>query len=220
VTSEIAFLDPAVAEYAAAHSTPPDPVQQALIAETAALGAHSRMQIGALQGAFMSVITMAIQPKLAVEVGTFTGYSALAVARAMPVDGRLICCDRSRQWTDIGRSAWEEAGVMDRIEVRIGPALETLRSLPREQSIDLAFIDAEKTEYIDFFEELVGRLAPHGLILADNVLWDGHVVDDRDQSASTSAIRRFNEYVRDDDRVEVALLPVGDGVSVISRRVG
>lgn len=220
MTSEIVFLDPAVAEYAAAHSTPPDPVQQQLIDTTQAMGAHANMQIGALQAAFMSILATALRPRLAIEIGTFTGYSALAIARAMPPDGRLICCDRSEQWTDIGRVAWEQAGVSNRIEVRIGPALETLRDFPDDTRFDLAFIDADKTGYIDYFEELVPRLAPTGLILVDNVLWDGQVVDRTDQSASTTALRRFNSHVRADERVEVALLPIGDGLSVISRRIG
>jgi caffeoyl-CoA O-methyltransferase len=217
VTSNIRFLAPAIVAYATDHSTPPDRVQQQLIRATADLGAEANMQIGPLQGAFMSVLTTALQPKLAVEIGTFTGYSALAVARAMPADGRLICCDRSEKWTDIGRAAWTAAGVSDRIEVRIGPALDTLRAFPDDMSIDLAFIDADKTEYIDYFEELVPRLSATGLILVDNVLWDGNVIDDTDQSESTVALRRFNEHVRDDPRVDVALLPVGDGVSVIGR---
>jgi caffeoyl-CoA O-methyltransferase len=215
VTRNIRFLDPAVAAYATDHSTSPDRVQRQLIRTTAQLGSQANMQIGALQGAFMSVLTTAVRPELAVEIGTFTGYSALAVARALPAEGRLICCDRSEEWTDIGRAAWKEAGVSDRIEVRIGPALDTLRAFPDEMSIDLAFIDADKTEYIDYFEELVPRLSARGLILVDNVLWDGNVIDDTDQSESTVALRRFNEHVRDDPRVEVALLPVGDGVSVI-----
>lgn len=217
MTSNIRFLDPAIVAYATDHSTSPDRVQQQLIRATADLGAEANMQIGPLQGAFMCVLTTALQPKLAVEIGTFTGYSALAVARAMPADGRLICCDRSEKWTDIGRAAWTEAGVSDRIEMRIGPALDTLRAFPDDMSIDLAFIDADKTEYIDYFEELVPRLSATGLILVDNVLWDGNVIDDTDQSESTVALRRFNEHVRDDPRVDVALLPVGDGVSVIGR---
>jgi caffeoyl-CoA O-methyltransferase len=219
MTSEIAFLDPAVAEYAAAHSTPPDPVQQQLIDTTQAMASHASMQIGAHQGAFMSILTTALRPRLAIEIGTFTGYSALAIARAMPPGGRLVCCDRSEQWTDIGRAAWEQAGVSDRIEVRIGPALETLRELPADTQVDLAFIDADKTEYVDYFEELVPRLAPTGVILVDNVLWDGQVVNPTDQSASTTALRRFNSHVLADERVEVALLPIGDGLSVISRRI-
>lgn len=220
MTSDIAFLDSAIAEYAAAHSTPPDAVQQQLIDVTAAMASHATMQIGALQGTFMSILTAALRPRLAIEIGTFTGYSALAVGRAMPPDSRLICCDRSKQWTDIARSAWEQAGVSDRIEVRIGPALETLRAFPADTRFDLAFVDADKTGYIDYFEELVPRLAPNGLILVDNVLWDGLVVDQSDQSEATTALRQFNSHVRDDDRVDVALLPVGDGLSVISRRIG
>lgn len=220
MTIDIKFLDPGVAEYIDAHSTPPDAVQRELIRRTVDLGVGANMQIGALQGTFMSIIAAALQPMLAVEIGTFTGYSALAVARAMPAEGRLICCDRSREWTDVGRTAWVEAGVSDRIEVRLGPALETLRALPAVPPIDLAFIDADKTEYVDYYEELMTRLAPTGLILVDNVLWDGHVADQSDQSVSTRALRRFNEHVRDDPRVEVALLPVGDGLSVIGRRAG
>ena len=171
MTDDIRIIVPRVEDYALAHSTPPDSVLRELRVATADLGSHAGMQISPLQGAFMSVLTSALQPKLAVEIGTFTGYSALAVARAMPAGGRLICCDVSEEWTDIARQAWAEAGLADRIELRIGPAIDTLRSFPRDMSIDLAFIDADKPGYIGYYEELVPRLAPHGLILVDNVLW-------------------------------------------------
>ena len=219
MTDDIDIIVPRVADYALAHSTPPDAVLQRLRETTAAeVGEHAIMQISPLQGAFMSVLTAALQPKLAVEIGTFTGYSALTVARAMPADGRLICCDVSEEWTGIARQAWAEAGVADRIDLRIGPAIDTLRSLPEDMAIDLAFIDADKTGYIDYFEELVPRLAPHGIILVDNVLWSGSVADESDRSESTVALREFSRHVLDDDRVDVAVLPVGDGMSMIGRR--
>ena len=220
MTDEVGIIVPRVADYALAHSTPPDAVQQQLQETTATeVGSHAIMQISPLQGAFMGVLTAALQPRLAVEVGTFTGYSALAVARAMPSDGRLICCDVSEEWTAIARQAWAEAGLDDRIELRIGPAIDTLRSFPVDMRIDLAFIDADKTGYIDYFEELVPRLAAHGLILVDNVLWGGSVADDSDRSESTMALREFSRHVLDDERVDVAVLPIGDGISMIGRRL-
>ena len=216
--SRDAVNDEAIVAYATAHSTPPDEVQQRLIdATTEAVGDFSMMQISPLQGAFMSILAGVLQPKLAVEVGTFTGYSALAVARALPPGGRLICCDVSEEWTAIGRTHWEDAGVADRIDLRIGPALDTLRALPAERAVDLAFIDADKPSYGDYYEELLARLSPTGVILVDNTLWSGAVLDDAATDDNTVALQEFNAMVAADPRSEVAQLPVGDGVSVIRR---
>ncbi len=212
-----AFLDEAVAAYAIDHSTGPDGIQRDLIEATRALGSPAQMQIGPLQGAFMTILARAIQPRLAVEVGTFTGYSALAVAKALQPGGRLVCCDISERWTAIARRYWELAGVTDRIDLRIGPALDTLRSLPPDPPIDMAFIDAAKTEYIDYYEELLARLSDRGVILVDNVLWGGAVADPDCDDETTEALRTFSAHVIADPRVIVAVLPVGDGLSLISR---
>ena len=218
MSSRITFLDEALASYVEAHSTGPDDVQRELIAATAALGDWSVMQVGTAQGAFMTMITTLLQPRFALEIGTFTGYSALAVAKALPPDGRLLCCDISEEWTTIAREFWERAGVADRIELRIAPALDTLRSLPPETKIDLAFIDADKAAYIDYYTELVPRLSERGVILVDNVLWNGYVADPDRTDPTTEVLRAFNAHVVADDRVHMSMLPVGDGLSMIALR--
>jgi caffeoyl-CoA O-methyltransferase len=204
--------------YAAAHSLQPSEVQRELIAETAALGRVAGMQIGPLQGAFMTVLATALRPRLAVEVGTFTGYSALCVASALEPGAQLICCDVSEEWTSIARRCWERAGVADRIDLRIGPALDTLRALPSEPEIDLAFIDADKTSYRDYYEEIFQRLSPGGVILVDNVLWGGAAADPTIGDDTTEALRAFNDHVAADSRASAVMLPIGDGLTMISHR--
>lgn len=212
------FMDQAVVAYAERFSAAPDEIQRDLIETTRALGDDMAiMQIGPVQGAFMTVLTRVLQPRLAVEVGTFTGYSALAVARELPPGARLVCCDLSEEWTSVARRFWERAGVADRIDLRIGPALDTLRALPFDPPVDLAFIDAAKAEYVDYYEELVPRLAERGVILVDNVLWDGLVADPERNDAATEALRAFSAHAAADPRTTVALLPVGDGLSMITR---
>jgi caffeoyl-CoA O-methyltransferase len=212
------FLSPAMHDYLVAHGSPPDAVQRGLIDETAALGGISRMQIAPEQGAFMTLFTQIVNPRFAVEVGTFTGYSALCIARGLPADGRLLCCDVSEEWTSVGRRYWEQAGVADRIELRIAPAVETLRALPKDQPIDLAFVDADKPSYAAYYEELLARLRPNGVILVDNVLWGGSVVEDDPADANRVAIRAFNDMVAGDDRVDTAMIPLGDGLTFIRKR--
>ena len=148
------------------------------------------------------------------EVGTFTGYSSICIARGLADGGRLVCCDVSEEWTAIAREHWEKAGVADRIELRIGPAAETLRALPAEPPIDLAFIDADKPGYRTYYEEIVARLRPNGLVLLDNVLWSGNVVDESDDSENTVAIRAVNDHVAADARVEAVMLPIADGLTI------
>ena len=212
------FMDQAVVAYAERFSAAPDEIQRDLIETTRALGDDvAIMQIGPVQGAFMTVLTRVLQPRLAVEVGTFTGYSALAVARELPPGARLVCCDLSEEWTAVARRFWERAGVADRIDLRIGPALDTLRALPFDPPIDLAFIDAAKAEYVDYYEELVPRLSERGVILVDNVLWDGLVADPERDDDATEALRAFSAHAAADPRTTVALLPVGDGLSMITR---
>ena len=212
-------LSPEVHEYLVAHGTPPDEVQRALITETAALGGISMMQVAPEQGALLTMLTKLVGARSAVEVGTFTGYSSLCIARGLAKGGHLLCCDVSDEWTAIARRYWERAGVADRVELRIAPALETLQSLPDDPTIDLAFIDADKPGYISYYEELVRRIRPGGLLLVDNVLWGGNVVDPDVNDANTEAIRACNDHIAADARVEVVMLPVADGLTLARTRV-
>lgn len=215
-----AYIDNTVGDYAEAHSTQPDDIQQDLIAATAELGRASAMQIGPDQGAFMAILTAVLQPQFAVEIGTFTGYSSLAVARALPEGARLLCCDVSKEWTDIARTHWERAGVSDRIELVIAPAVETLAGLPGDQVIDLAFIDADKTSYVDYYEAIVPRLSERGVILIDNTLWSGRVAQPPadDDGDDTIALRALNDHVHADPRTDAVQLTIGDGVTMVRRR--
>ena len=218
MSSQITRIDEALLAYMEAHSSAPDAVQRDLIAATEALGDVGRMQIDAVQGSFMTMLVGLLRPRFAVEVGTFTGYSALAVAKALPPGARLLCCDISEEWTDIARGYWERAGIADRIDVKIGPALETLQSLPTDPPVDFAFIDADKENYINYYEELMSRLSPTGVILVDNVLWGGGVADPDRDDPTTEALRSFSAHAVADPRALVALLPVSDGLSIIKRR--
>ncbi len=213
------FTDPAIDEYAGAHSTPPDSHQLDLQRVTQEkTGRAAGMQIGDDQAVLMEMLVRAMGAKSAVEIGTFTGYSALAVARGLGPEGRLLCCDVSEEWTTIARAAWEAAGVADRIELRIGPGLETLRSLPPGEQFDFAFIDADKTGYASYYEEVLDRLRAGGLILLDNMLQDGRVVGEEHASdESVAAIDSLNNVIAADSRVKVVLLPIGDGVSVVQK---
>ncbi|MDQ6613683.1 MAG: O-methyltransferase [Actinomycetota bacterium] len=207
-----------VLAYLVAHSSPPDELAQRLIAETAALGGVSQMQISTDEGAFLTVIARLAQARNAVEIGTFTGYSAICIARGLAPDGHLLCCDVSDDWTTIARRYWAEAGLSDRIELRLGPAAETLRELPLEPIFDLAFIDADKVGYPTYWSEIVPRVRAGGAIVVDNVLQRGQVVDDNATEENVVSIRRFNDQVVADDRVDVAMLPIRDGVTLAVKR--
>jgi len=212
------LVTPELDAYMRANSEPLDQVQRALVERTAALGGVSGMQVSPEQGALLTSVTRFGSVRRAVEVGTFTGYSALCIARGLAAGGSLLCCDVSEEWTDIGRAAWAEAGVADRIELRIAPAADTLRALPTDATIDLAFVDADKPGYITYFEELVPRLRPGGLLLVDNTLWSGDVVDETVTDGNTEAIRAFNRHAAADDRVDTYILPVADGLTFCQRR--
>ena len=212
------LIDPGIAAYVADHTDPPDDVLVSLRKRTAALGAAAQMQISADQGALLTLLTRVAGARQAIEVGTFTGYSSICIARGLQPGGHLLCCDVSEKYTAVAREAWAEAGVDDRIELRIAPALETLRTLPPDPVVDFAFIDAEKSEYPAYFEELLERLRPGGLIVVDNTLWSGSVVDDAPGDARTEAIKRFNDLVADDERVDSYILPVSDGMTLIAKR--
>jgi caffeoyl-CoA O-methyltransferase len=211
-------LSPELHAYLVAHGTPPDPVQSELIAETAKLGPIAVMQVAPEQGAFLTLIARLIRAREAVEVGTFTGYSSLAIARGLEPDGRLLCCDVSAEWTAIARRAWERAGVAERIELRVAPAAETLRALPETPRFDLAFIDADKENYATYYEEILKRTRPGGVILVDNVLWSGAVIDPAAQDPNTRAIRAFNDRVASDARVDCVMTPISDGLTLLRKR--
>jgi len=189
-----------------------------LIAETAALGRASGMQISPLQGTFMEMLVRAVGARRVVEIGTFTGYSALCIARGLPDDGRLLCCDVNAAWTAIGRRYWDEAGVGYKIELRLGPAVDTLRALPAGEQFDLAFIDADKPSYRVYVDEIVPRLRRDGLILVDNTLWSGTVADATIDDEGTVAMRRFNDAVAADERLRTVLLPIADGITLLQKR--
>jgi caffeoyl-CoA O-methyltransferase len=176
------------------------------------------MQIAPEQGTLLRLLVAAIGARRAVEVGTFTGYSAICIARGLAPGGRLLCCDVSAEWTAVARRYWERAGVADRIDLRLAPAAETLRTLSAEPILDFAFIDADKTGYPVYYEEVLRRLRPGGLIAVDNVLWSGHVVNARKRDADTRAIRRFNDLVAADGRVDSVMTPIADGITLIRKR--
>lgn len=207
-------LDSALYEYLVAHRTPDDEIVRELREETARLGSHAAMQVAPDQATFLRILVAATGARRAIEVGTFTGFSALAIARGLPPDGKLLCLDVSEEWTAIGRRAWQKAGVLDRIELRIGPAAETLQRLPSEPVFDFAFIDADKKGYPVYWNEIVRRLRPGGLVAVDNVLWEGEVVDPDEQGEDVVAIRRFNELVLADTRVESVMLALADGLTI------
>jgi caffeoyl-CoA O-methyltransferase len=211
-------LSPALHAYVVAHGTPPDAVQHELIEETKRLGGIAIMQVAPEQGAFLTLFARAIGARRAVEVGTFTGYSSLCIARGLAAGGRLLTCDTSAEWTAVARRHWQKAGVAERIELRLGPAAETLRALPAEPVFDLGFIDADKGGYPVYYEEILARLRPGGVILVDNTLWTGRVADPTAQDEMTVAIRRFNDLVAADPRVECVMLPIADGLTLLRKR--
>ncbi len=212
------FLGTEIHDYLVAHGTPPDTQQRALIDATAALGGISQMQVAPEQGAFLTLLVAAVGARNVVEVGTFTGYSALCLARGLADGGRLLCCDVSEEWTAIARKHWAEAGVADRIELKIAPALTTIAALSKDPVIDLVFIDADKPNYANYYEALLPRVRQNGLVLVDNVLWSGAVVDPNANDENTVAIRAFNDKVATDDRVDTVMIPLSDGLTILRKR--
>jgi caffeoyl-CoA O-methyltransferase len=212
------FIDDDVAAYAARHSSAPDDVQRELrsVTRERTKGA-AVMQVGDDQALLIEMIARGMCATRAVEIGTFTGLSAMAIARGMGPSGRLLCCDVSEEWTSVAREFWERAGVADRIELRLGPGLDTVGRLPADERFDLAFVDADKSGYPDYYEELVPRLRPGGILLVDNTLQGGRVLDPQANDEGVVAVRRLNDRVRGDPRVRVVLLPFGDGVSMIQK---
>jgi caffeoyl-CoA O-methyltransferase len=219
MASKSPWLSDELHAYIVGHGTPPDDIQQRLIDETAVLGGVSKMQIAPEQGAFMTLLCRVSAARRVIEIGTFTGYSALALARGLPDDGRLLCCDVSEEWTAIARRYWKEAGVDHKIELRIAPALDTLRALPIGDEFDLAFIDADKENYLAYAEEIVPRLRQGGLLLVDNTLWSGEVADPTIvEGDNLLAIRAFNDAFAADPRLDVVILPISDGLTLARKR--
>jgi caffeoyl-CoA O-methyltransferase len=220
VTPRSFLLTPALADYVRASSEPPDDVAADLLAETAAMAergeAPATFQIAPEQGVFMQLLTRALGVRAAVEIGTFTGFSALCIARGLPADGHLLCLDRSAEWTAVARRYWERAGVGDRVELRVGDALPSLRALPAEPTFDLAFVDADKSGYPAYVEELYPRLRDNGVVLLDNTLRAGRVLDP--QSDDDHAVVALNAALAADPRWETVLLPLADGLTVLRRR--
>ena len=207
-------------EYLVDHSVREHPVLAQLRAETAKLP-HAGMQIGADQGQFMALLAKLIGARRCIEVGVFTGYSSLAVALALPDDGRIIACDVSEEWTAIARRHWEKAGVAKKIDLRLGRATTTLDQLLAEGGegrYDFAFIDADKTSYRDYFERCLRLVRDNGLIAIDNTLWSGDVADPSNTKPDTVALRELNDALHHDERVDIALLPLGDGVTLARKR--
>ncbi|MET8054376.1 MULTISPECIES: O-methyltransferase [unclassified Streptosporangium] len=212
------YLDPAVGQYLLAHTTLPDDVLDALAVETRELtGDSAGMQISPDQGRFLTMIAQIGGAGNAVEVGTFTGYSSICLARGLAPGGRLTCFDVSEEWTAVARRYWEKTQVSDRIELRIGPAAERLRELPEHPGVDLAFIDADKVNYPVYYEILMSRLVPGGVILVDNTLWSGHVADPGRDDETVRHIREFNDMVSADGRVTSIMLPIADGLTMIRK---
>src|SRR5919107_5535772 len=211
------LLSPELGDYVRGGSEPADDVVTDLLRETAELAergeASPTYQIAPEQGVLMQLLTRALGVRRAIEIGTFTGYSALCIARGLPEDGSLLCLDRSAEWTTIARRYWERAGVSDRIEVRLGEALPTLRGLPATETFDLAFVDADKTGYAAYVEELHGRMTGNGVMLLDNTLREGRVLDPRD--ADDVALAELNVALAADPRWETVLLPLSDGLTVL-----
>ena len=200
--------------------SPRTPVQERLRTETQALP-QAGMQIGPDQGLFLGLLVRMLDARRVIEVGTFTGYSALAMAMALPPGGRVLCCDISEEYTAIARRYWKEAGVESRIELRLGPARETLTGVLAAEgpaSQDLAFIDADKTGYDGYYETCLQLVRPGGIIAIDNVLWSGRVADPAVKDADTAALRALNLKIRDDRRVDAVVLTVGDGLTLARRK--
>jgi caffeoyl-CoA O-methyltransferase len=212
------ITNPALDGYLHAHCTPPDDVLIDLAAETLATTGHDAgMQVSHDEGILLGTLARLVGARHAVEVGVFTGYSSICVARALLPGGRLLACDVSLQWTSVARRYWERAGVAGRIDLRLAPAEQTLRALPADPVIDFAFIDADKAGYPVYYEQLVNRLRPGGLIVLDNVLRGGRVIDPAAHDEADLVIRGLNDTIAADTRVESVMLPVRDGITLARR---
>jgi predicted O-methyltransferase YrrM len=212
------IINPALDDYLLAHASPADDILRDLVEETHQLVPGTTMQITHDEGELLTMLVRLTRASFAVEVGVFTGYSSICIARGLREDGRLLACDVSEEWTSVARRYWERAGLTDRVDLRLAPADETLRALPTEQEVDFAFIDADKTGYPTYYEELVPRMRQGGLIVLDNVLRGGRVVDPSAQDAADRAIRQINDTITADSRVQSVMLPLRDGVTLARKR--
>ncbi len=210
------IVEEKIEEYAAEHTTPVEPLFDRLAAETRDRTTAPQMMVGVLEGRFLEFLVRLMGAKTVLELGTFTGWSSISMARGLPEGGRIVTCDVSEETTEIARRYAEEAGVVDRIDYRLGPALETIASL--DGPFDLVFIDADKVNYVNYYEAVLPKLAGDGLIVADNVLCSGRVLEDDPEDEGTSAIKEFNDHVRSDERVEQVMLTVRDGMTLIRKR--
>jgi len=201
--------------YLTAHSSPPDAILRELATETAERYPNeTNLQVAPELGTLLTLLTRVSRARSGIELGTFTGYSSICIARALGAGGRLLCCDVSDEWTSVARKYWEKAGLTDRIELRLRPALETLRALPGDEAYDVAFIDADKINYPAYWTELVPRVRSGGVIMVDNTFSHGRVLDAGNDNPSVIAVRRMNDLAAADERVELIMLPIGDGVTV------
>lgn len=208
--------DPAIEAYAEAHTTPPPPLLVELAEETHRSLDSPGMMVGNVEGRLLEMLVFATGARRVLEIGTFSGYSALSMAAALPPDGRIVTCDVEPRHAEVARRFFDRSPWADRIEIRLGPALETLETL--DGPFDLVFVDADKVNYANYYEAVLPKLAERGLIVVDNTLWSGRVLDEADTSEDTVAIRAFNDHVRADARVVVVQLPVRDGVTLVARR--
>lgn len=209
-------VDPRVDAYAVAHTTPEPAWFATLAEETRASTSAPGMMVGTLEGRFLSALVAMARPRSVLEIGTFTGYSALSMAETLPPQGRIVTCDISEEHVAIARRHIEASPYADRIEIRVGPAIDTIATLPGP--FDLVFIDADKTGYLAYFEAVLPKLSPDGVIAVDNVLWSGRPLDPAEDDDDTRAIREFNDRLAADDRVDVVMLTVRDGVSLVRHR--
>lgn len=220
MTGKTIRMDDRLYEYLLQVSLREPPLWARLREETAQLP-MARMQIAPEQGQFMALLTRLLGVRRALEVGVFTGYSSLCVADAMAADGRLIACDTSEEWTAVARRYWAEAGVADRIDLRLAPALQTMDELLQQGEagrFDLVFIDADKTNYDGYYERALQLLRSGGVVVLDNVLWSGQVADEAVQDDDTMALRRLNEKIHTDERVDLSMLPMADGITLARKR--
>jgi caffeoyl-CoA O-methyltransferase len=219
MTPKSSWLPPDLHQYVVDHGRPPDDVLTDLADETVQrLGDRARMQISPEQGGFLEWLVRLLGATNVVEVGTFTGYSSICLARGLAPGGRLLCCDVSEEWTAIARTYWERAGLTDRIELRLAPAAETLAALPHDPPVDLAFVDADKEGYPTYLELLTERLRPGGVIAVDNTLWGGAVADPSVTDDTTQLLRDLNDGLVVDERYDTVQLPVGDGLTLLRKR--
>jgi caffeoyl-CoA O-methyltransferase len=213
------LIDPALDAYLMAHASPPDQLLRDLAAETAEkTGGAAGMQVSHDEGTLLTMLVRLTGATFAVEIGVFTGYSSTCIARGLRDGGRLLACDVNEEWTAIARRYWQRAGLEDRIDLRLAPALDTVRALPTDPVVDFAFIDADKPAYPQYYEELVTRMRPGGLLVLDNMLQSGRVLDPERRDEASVAIRELNDRIVADPRVDAVLLALRDGVMVARRR--